>query len=102
MEHRYEAEKLYKQIQCYSSEETNQLTSVKQYLRQFVCKCLPSQKFQIKEIPEVVMKSAKETTFIAIKACEAFEKLEYYFSLVSCNPWKAEFHTIKVYIRDKI
>lgn len=96
MEHRHQAEELYKHIRCNSPEEGNQLTTVKEYLKLFICKCLPDQKFQIKEVPHVIMSSVKEEWFISIKASEAFERLEYYFSLVSCNPWKAEFHSIRV------
>lgn len=97
MEHRHQAEELYKHIRCNSPEEGNQLTTVKEYLKLFICKCLPDQKFQIKEVPHVIMSSVKEEWFISIKASEAFERLEYYFSLVSCNPWKAEFHSIRKY-----
>ena len=43
------------------------------------------------------MKSAKETSFVSVKASESFEKLEYYFSLVSNHTWKGEFHKIKVF-----
>ncbi|OPL32660.1 hypothetical protein AM593_06573, partial [Mytilus galloprovincialis] len=97
MDHRTQAEELYKFTKCNSSENSNQLTTVKEYLRHFVCKCQPSQKFKVKEIPSIIMKSVKQESFISSKASESFEKLEYYFSLVSSNPWKAEFHTIKKY-----
>ncbi|CAC5387517.1 SPATA2 [Mytilus coruscus] len=97
MDHRSQAEELYKLTRCNNSENSNQLTTVKEYLRHFVCKCQPSQKFKVIEIPSIIMKSAKQESFISSKASESFEKLEYYFSLVSSNPWKAEFHTIKKY-----
>lgn len=95
MDHRQQAQELYRETRCSSSEETCQLSTVKEYLRKFICQCQPQQKFQFRELPNIIMKSAKETSFVSVKASESFEKLEYYFSLVSNHPWKGEFHKIK-------
>lgn len=97
MEYHQEAEKLYREMRCNSSDENTQMTTVKEYLHKYVCQCQPQEKFKFNELSYVIMKSSKEATFISIKAGESFEKLEYYFSLVSSHPWKAEFHTIKKY-----
>lgn len=98
MDHRQQAQELYRETRCSSSEETCQLSTVKEYLRKFICQCQPQQKFQFRELPNIIMKSAKEMSFVSVKASESFEKLEYYFSLVSNHTWKGEFHKIKVFI----
>lgn len=63
---------------------------------QFLTHCRPTEKFRFGEFLKIIRDSSGIEHFEATKAEEAFLNLEKYVLLLYLNPWKQEFHRIKV------
>lgn len=70
---------------------------IRMIILQFLCTCLPQERFKFPEFPNLILQSASMEFFEPIKAAEAFCNLESYISLLCIMPWKQEFHQIKKY-----
>jgi len=63
---------------------------------QFLSTCKPEERFANPEFTIIISKSANMEGFDPGKAAEAFKNLENYILLLYWNPWKSEFHKLKV------
>lgn len=64
-------------------------------LLQFLCFCLPQERFKYREFQNMIIQSSSMNGFEPIKAAEAFKNLEGYVVLLCVMPWKQEFRNIK-------
>lgn len=85
---------------CYSFDSEQKILEIRDKLHmfvlQFLCTCLPQERFKFQEFPNIILQSSMMKYFEPIKAAEAFTNLENYITLLCIMPWKQEFHQIKV------
>lgn len=74
---------------------------IKVLVLQYLCNCLPQERFKFQEFPNLILQSSSMDFFEPKKAAEAFAHLETYITLLCIMPWKQEFHQLKVkYLKD--
>lgn len=100
MDKRNEAQDLYCQLRLVTEgkdvDKGENLKLVKYLIFEFLVKCRPEERFQFPEFSRIIEVSSSAKDFSPEKASIAFLNLEIYLILILKNPWKPEFHNIKV------